>query len=344
MTKSVEIAGAAARTSRLFDTSLEFVVHDMVTAALASAKLSLDAIDMVVTVASDIMDGVMVATRSEIAGACGRGFMNVPSSAGHALAAAIALIESGQAETLLLIGWGEGSKLRAHDYRGILANPFYDRPVGGEPAAMARLQAQRLQADGHLSETDMAQYLGAMAARTEHGGAGDSDPLAWLAPQWCDGAAALVLRAASADKRDGVFINDVGVAFRSYCPMGDDLDPALWVRDAFAQRRDAGVSPGRAPVVVEASAPTAFCEARAVRGFLAGQNWQVAEGSVNRSGGGAAAHFGPATGLHGLAKASGFFADIDRGAEPAGGLVIDLAGPIGQSVTVTLLEARGGRS
>jgi hypothetical protein len=77
---------------------------------------------------------------------------------------------------------------------------------------------------------------------------------------------------------------------------------------------------------------------------LSGQMWHVAEAQINRSGGGAAAHFGPATGLHGLARASGFLADFEAGDDPHCGLVIDLAGPIGQSVTVAMLESRGGPS
>lgn len=347
MTKFVTITGGAARTSRQFDDTLEFVVHDVVVNALKAASTSLDAVDMVVTVASDTMDGVMVATRSEIAGTCGRGFLNVPSSSGHALAAAVALIESGQAETVLLVGWGEGSKLREHDYREILANPFYERPVGGDPAAMAGLQAQRLKADGHLIEGDMEQYLREMTKRAGHQADSKSGPLAWLSPQWCDGAAALVLRAEESEsdsKKGGVYVSDVGVAFRSYVPAGDDMDPALWIQDAFEHRRDEKLRPQHDPVLVEASATTPFCEARAVKGFLAKQKWIVEEACINSSGGGAAAYFGPATGLHGLVVASKFFLEGKRSADPAFGVFVDLAGPIGQAATVAILEARGARA
>ena len=108
MTGDVRIAGTGERVGG--DVGVEVSVRGAVQDALAAAKMVLNDVDLVVTVGSDILDGGMVGTRSGIAGAYGRELISVPSSGGHALAAAVAMIESGQARTVLLAGWGEGKK------------------------------------------------------------------------------------------------------------------------------------------------------------------------------------------------------------------------------------------
>jgi hypothetical protein len=60
-----------------------------------------------------------------------------------------------------------------------------------------------------------------------------------------------------------------------------------------------------------------------------GADW---DSRFNRSGGGAAAYFGNATGLHQLAAAA---ASLGAGQV---GCVLDLAGPMGQAVTVATIE------
>src|SRR5690606_24319289 len=134
-------------------------------AALAAAEMPLDAVDMVVTVGSDVLDAGMGATRSGIAGAYGREIVTVPSSAGHAFAAAHAMVESGQARTVLLAGWGQGTKFAGIDGRYVQADPFYARPVGADAAAMSALQAWRLFSAGRLDEDGLARYGNLMRRR-----------------------------------------------------------------------------------------------------------------------------------------------------------------------------------
>src|SRR5690606_38437738 len=122
--------GAAARVGASIVADLETEVRSVVLSSLSSSNLDLAYIDAVVTVASDTLDGVMVPIRAEVAGAFGKMPLNVPSSAGHGLAAAMVLLESGQARNVLLVGWGAASKLARHDSRSIQADPFHDRPVG----------------------------------------------------------------------------------------------------------------------------------------------------------------------------------------------------------------------
>lgn len=326
MSAHAAILGSATHVTRRFEQSLEFVVHATVLRALADAGLeSLGAIDTVVTAASDTLDGIMVATRSEIAGSFGHSYLHVPSSAGHALAAAVTMIEAGTAQNLLLVGWGEGSKFIEEDSRVIQADPFFTRPVGAIPAALAALQAQFLIGAGLITEADADAYAKATAARVWPGrppatGAGP----VWLRTGWCDGVVALVL-APTAEHPSSVRVRDFATSFRPYTPdscadIASGLDPAAWVVQALP----AQAGPFE---LIEASAPTPICEARAGMA-LSGRRF-------NASGGGAAASFGIATGFAGLAAAA---TALRAGQQ---GCVIDLAGPIGQAVTVIALDRSG---
>ena len=293
MTKGTAILGTASLVVPRFAKSLEFAVHDTIIAALTNAGLSsLADVDTVMTSASDTLDGIMVATRSEMAGSAGKSYLHVPSSAGHALSAAATLIEAGQAETLLLVGWGEGSKFGVADTRAIQADPFYARPVGATPAALAALQAQFLVGSGYVSIDVAEAYSARMVARLGLGQARGVGPT-WLRTGWCDGVVAIVL--ASADMHpNAVRICDYGSSFRPYTPQSDsadELDPACWVAQALPALPVASD-------IIEASAPTPICEARAAMALGNGADW---EARLNPSGGGAAAYFGNATGLRGLA-------------------------------------------
>lgn len=331
MSAGVAIIGAAAHVVPRFAAPLEFAVHDTVVAALADAGLpGLEPVDTVLTSASDTLDGIMVATRSEMAGSAGKAYLHVPSSAGHALASAAALIGSGLAGTLLLVGWGEGSKLAIADSRVIQADPFYARPVGATPAALAALQAQFLLGAGLLAADAAAAYAARMAERAGtigHDGAGP----AWLRPGWCDGVVALVLAPTEAHP-GAVRLCDYATSFRPYTPQSDapdELDPAAWVTQALPPLR-------RPPDMIEASAPTPVCEARAGMALAGmalggGPDW---EARFNCSGGGAAAYFGNATGLHRLAALK---SSLGAGQT---GCMLDLAGPIGNAVTVATFERR----
>jgi hypothetical protein len=314
MNKHAAILGSASLITQRFRKPLEFAVHDTVVAALADANLELDAIDTVVTAASDTLDGIMVATRSEIAGSNGRAYMHIPSSAGHAIGAATTLIEAGMARHVLLVGWGEGSKFRKQDSRGIQADPFFDRPAGADPLTVAALQTQYLFDAGRMDRRAAYFYTSIMTIRAwprEVVPTG-SVPI-WLRTGWCDGAVALVL-ARSEEFPRAVRIHDFATNFEPYTPQV--LDPAAWVAEVIGTETT--------PLdILEISAPTPVCE------FRAGV---ALNGELNPSGGGAVAYFGIASGLKRLAAAASALRGGQRG------MVIDLAGPIGQAVTVVTLD------
>lgn len=319
---AVRIAGHAMQVGRLAGRGIEAAVREVVGAALARAGITLDEVDTLVTVGSDILDGAMVATHSGIAGSYGHSLLTVPSSAGHALAAALSMIQGGGARNVLLAGWGEGSKFAELDGRIIQADPFYARPLGAGAAEMAALQAQRLVATGRLRQETAARYAERMAGRAGI----TAGRVGWLATGWCDGACALMLTTDG----PGATIGEIGTAFEPYAPEPDALDPAGWVAAASAGFDLHGLA------AIEVGGPTPMSEMAAAAGLRAVLGWDALDERINPSGGGAVAHFGPATGLCRMVAAAEAARDGGRAA------AIDLAGPIGQATTVVVLE--GGRA
>lgn len=324
MAASVAIAGSADCIGH--NLAVDAAVTHCVQAALAAAALKLGDIDTVVTCGSDVLDGGMVGTRSGIAGAYGHELITVPSSGGHALAAAVSLIESGQAGNVLLAGWGEGTKFALLDGRGVQADPFYARPVGADAAAMTALQAQRLVADGALTIDALSAYGIAMRRRAGVISGSSGGMQSWLLPQWADGACAIVLR----ESRGGVRVTDIATWFRGYTPEPADLDPGRWVSATMANM--AALAEGRV-TAIEASAPALVTELAALRPVVARVGWPAVDDRINASGGGASAFFGPATGLRHICIAARAVSDRKGVA-----LAIDLAGPIGQAASVIAFE------
>jgi hypothetical protein len=324
MARPVVIAGSAECVGSGIAVDAEMT--QCVRAALASAGLSLHDIDAVLTCGSDILDGGMVGTRSGIAGAYGRELMTIPSSAGHAFAAAVSLIGSGQARNVIVAGWGEGTKFSLVDGRGLQADPFYARAVGADAAAMTALQAQRLFSDGALTPETLADYGTTMRRRVGLADNASGGMRTWLVPQWADGACAIVLRADA----HGVRVADLGTSFCSYSPQPSNLDPAAWVSAAMDGMENLAENN---LAVIEACAPAPVIEFAALRTVLARAGWRPVHDQVNASGGGASAFFGPATGLRQIARAA-----LALAGSTNAGLVIDLAGPIGQATTVVALE------
>ncbi|MFO1085280.1 MAG: hypothetical protein U1E21_11990 [Reyranellaceae bacterium] len=299
------IRGSASAIHTSWDAPIDNLVHDVVTKALGECRLTLADIDTVVTVASDTLDGLLVPVRGEIAGNLGRSYCHITSSAGHALGAAVVMIESGQAERVLLVGWGAMEKFGAFDPRTLQADPFHARPIGALPRAVASIQAQQL-LDLGLLDSDALKAQDAAE------------------PNPCDGAVAIVLEAREGPCR--VAVKDFASISRAYSPDDEVLDPAVWVREAVSLLKAAdGI-----PHDVEVAAPTVLGELRALDVLATQQRTRR-----NGSGGGAAAWFGPATGLRQIA-----FAAEALAGQPEGSVSVaaDLSGPLSQHVTVALLE------
>lgn len=338
MTSPAVITGAGWKIGRPLPGRLEVAVRDAVLGALNASKLSIEDIDSFVTVGSDTLDGLMVAGRAEIAGAYSRNYLNIPSSAGHGLAAAVTQIESGEARNLVLVGWGAATKLSEHDGRSNQADPFFARPMGASPRVVAALQAQELLGFDGLNETALQAYVQLMVSRAWQGRENTCSGAApaWARSAFCDGVVAIVVQRA-VDSENGVTISDFASVSRSYSPEDDRLDTAAWVGEALAQFSDpAAVASGELDVI-EAAAPTPIAEARALGGV--GPGLALEGGIFNNSGGGASAHFGAATGLRQIAEASRMLMELRAAKTSATGLVLDLSGPLGQHATAILLQA-----
>lgn len=337
MTGPAVITGTGWKIGRPLRGRLDVAIREAVLTALNTSKLSIEDIDTFVTVASDTLDGLMVPGRSEIAGAYGRKYLNIPSSAGHGLAAAVTQIESGEAGNLVLVGWGAATKLNEYDGRNNQADPFFARPMGASPRVVAALQAQELLGVDGLDETALQAYVQRMVSGVWQGGtnASSGSAPAWARSAFCDGVVAIVMRRAG-DAENGVRIRDFASVSRPYSPEDDRLDTATWVREALAGLSDPGVANSGEFDVVEAAAPTPIAELRALVGVGSGS--ARCGDMVNRSGGGASAHFGAATGLRQIAEASRILMEMRQAKASARGLALDLSGPLGQHATAILLQ------
>jgi hypothetical protein len=334
------IAGCGWKLGRPFADRLDVVIRQAVLAALAESGLSIDDIDSFITVAGDTLDGISVPGRAEVAGNYGRRYLNVPSSAGHGLGAAVTQIEAGEAKNLILVGWGAATKYATFDPRRNQADPFYARPIGASPCVVAALQANEILDMSGMEESTLQSYADEMALRTWDGTVA---PVAGAAPAWvrtgfCDGAVAIVLRRAG-DGSPGVAVSDFASVSRAYSPEDERLDTAEWVKEAISAMSGPGHTDGAEFTVIEAAAPTPIAEARALSalGFASDSD----QGKFNPSGGGATAHFGQATALRQIAETSRRLAAGSKRSSrrPSKGLVLDLTGPAGQHTTAIMLQA-----
>lgn len=323
--RRVAIAGLADAVHPSWSGPIDTLVHDVVTQALSSCGLELSDIDAVVTVASDTLDGLLVPLRGEIAGNLGRNYSHITSGAGHGFGAAVSMIEAGYSERTLLVGWGAVERFGQSDPRDIQADPFHARPVGALPNAVAALQLQQLFDLDRLDPVALRRHADAM---TRLAWPTRQVPIETAKPNFCDGAVAIVLERQS-DHRH-VAVRNFSSVSRAYSPDDEVLDPADWVLEALSAAAPGALSK---PYCVEVAGPTIFGELRAL-------DVLAKDASVHRnsSGGGALAWFGPATGLRQLSVAARALAG-----QPAGNISIaaDLSGPLGQQVTLAILE-RGG--
>lgn len=310
----VSLVGSAARVAPRFANALDIEVHAVMDAALAQAGIALADVDTVVSIGSDVVDAILVPMRSELFGGAGRASINVPSGTGAALGAAVAMIESGQAQNVLVTGWHEGGKDAARDALPLQGDPFHARRVGADPETLAALQGQWLVDGGRVPHDAVAPT------------------------RWCDGAASLVLRAGVHEGAPVVV--DFASSWKPYTPaLPEELDPAGWVTSALDGLARAGAWRSEAAsrlVVAAASAASPHNARRALDVFarLCGLGERDARRVCNHDG--ASPWFGPPTGLHAIARAHRALAEsrID-GALAA---VLDLVGPIGQATTAILLR------
>jgi acetyl-CoA acetyltransferase len=200
--------------------SLEGLIYNAATAALADAGLERSDIDGVVLAASDQVDGRAISSMltSAPAGAYLNEEINVASSPGHALALAYLQIASGTHRRLLVSSWGKASETANGSTQAaeqLSAEPFFERDARIVPVAQAAMQAHLHRRSRPLAE-EAAHHVAA-SRRGDGTTAADvaASPLIahplrraeW--PAEIDGAFSLVLERAERDS-PSVVLQGVG--------------------------------------------------------------------------------------------------------------------------------------
>ncbi len=160
-----EVAGSDSNRDR----SLETLVFDAASAALADAGLTRSDLDGVVLAASDLVDGRAISSMltSGPAGSYLSEEINIASSPGHALAMAYLQILSGTHRRLLVSSWGKASESAGSSTQAaerLSAEPFFDRDGGLTALAAAAFQAQ-----AHRARSPEADRAVARVASRNHG-------------------------------------------------------------------------------------------------------------------------------------------------------------------------------
>lgn len=203
------------------DRSLELLIFQAASAALAEAGLGIGDLDGIVIAASDMVDGRAISSMltSGPAGAYLNEEINMASSPGHALAMGYLQILSGTHRRLLVSSWGKASESRGGSTQAaerLSAEPFFDRDGGLSVLAAAAFQAQAHRAAGE----DAAEAAAHVAGRN-HGGGMSAErvrasevvahPLRRLElPPETDGAFSILLERADRETTGAVSLAGVG--------------------------------------------------------------------------------------------------------------------------------------
>jgi hypothetical protein len=338
------IAGSASSYAKR-RTNLDVLIHDAVSGALRQAGTPLEQVDCVVSVSSDTVDGAIAPLlRSEACGARGRDYLNVTGASAAAIGAASALISSALADTVLVVGWGEFTKSVVNEVPALETDPAFARPLGIGSLQLAAMQTRWLMARGLVSQADGVEFADTMRARRQGldelrkvrtkrlaapREANQDGLCAQHMPDGIDRATALVLsRNAPRGPGRRLCIRQLATHFAPLWPEHQDLDPAVWVSQVLEQCFSKGIDLGK--LSIELTSTNAIIGLRALNALGPAGDWK-SNPLLNRFGGGVAGYTGAADGLARIdlwARAGS--GESAAQAQPDG-LVIELAGPIGQA-------------
>lgn len=130
--------------------SLEEMIFETTSAALADAGLSLAELDGVVLSGNDQTDGRVIScmTTAGPAAGVGKDVTMIASTADHALVYGYLRLLSGQGRNVLVVGWGKPSESVHPEHAELVsAEPFILRNVGMNDSLAAALQASRWAGD-----------------------------------------------------------------------------------------------------------------------------------------------------------------------------------------------------
>lgn len=273
------------------DRTLEELIFEAASAALADAGLVWRELDAVVIGASDLVDGRVISSMVTAGPAGGymKDVLTVASSAEHAFVLGHLRLAAGQGRTALVAGWSKCSEAPIPLVERLSLDPFYRRQLGVDGLVGAALEASAYCSRYRVPEEAAADVVvknRANGLRNPHAerrqavtrGEVLASPLAaWPlktleTPPLSDGACALVLAGgerARAPGRPAARIRGVGWASDTYWREPEALVRAEALR-AAAERayRMAGVrEPGREIGVAEVHDLTPYHELMAYEGL-----------------------------------------------------------------------------
>jgi hypothetical protein len=229
----VVTAGHHVVGARIESRSLEELIFEATSSAIAKAGLAPGQVDSVVISGNDQLDGRIIScmVTAGAAAGVGKNITTMASAPEHAFAYAVLRLLSGQGRNVLVVGWSKPSESVSPEHAELVsADPFFVRPIG-----MNRVLAAALQAS-----------LDAPAPESS-----DSPFVAWpLTTNDCqghaDGVCAMVLEVRQEDDhRPGARVRGVGWAMDRY-DLGDREDLVAGGLDAAMRQatRQAGSSFG----------------------------------------------------------------------------------------------------
>lgn len=144
--KKVAIVGSAQtiHERRKADQNVEEMIFETVTALLEKTGLKTTDVEMVIGAGDDVMDGRSISNvfTAEYAGAFMKEESKVEDDGAFAACYAYMRIAAGAFDTILVYGYSKASDSSPQHYSGMIADPFYLRPLGIEAITAAALQAQ----------------------------------------------------------------------------------------------------------------------------------------------------------------------------------------------------------
>jgi len=175
--------------------SLEEMIFEATTCALASAGLSHATLDAVVLSGQDQTDGRVISCMTSAGPAAGvdRDVTMIASSGEHALVYGWLRLLSGQGRNVLVVGWSKPSESVHPEHAELVsAEPFVLRGVGMNNTLAAALQASRWVGSDTAAVGDVVAWplrRGDLPARADavhaavlavEEAVGEADPVAWI--------------------------------------------------------------------------------------------------------------------------------------------------------------------
>ncbi|HJQ26633.1 MAG TPA: thiolase family protein [Blastocatellia bacterium] len=344
--RKVAIVGSAqtAHERRKAEQNVEDMIFETVTALLEQCRLTINDVEMVIGAGDDVLDGRSISNvfTAEYAGAFLKEESKVEDDGAFAACYAFMRIAAGAFDTILVYGYSKSSDSSPQHYSGMMADPFYLRPLGVEALTAAALQAQcyfqkygASEADAaavavknrrHALRNPFAQVKGEYTVDEVMRSPVIASPIKRLdAAPVTDGCCAMLLMSEEAAQKHGLkpaWIRGVGFCTDSYYPGHRDLTEirAAHIAAERAYKMAGILEPWREIDLAEIHEPFAFqelmmyealgfCDKGKGREFLHSGDTDINVSGllpVNLSGGALSANPIFATGLIRLAEAANF--------------------------------------